>query len=43
VLDQQAWRVFDDALTRPAGDVAGLRELLAGPTVLDATRSDEDQ
>jgi uncharacterized protein (DUF1778 family) len=28
VLDQQAWRVFDEALTRPAGDVAGLRELL---------------
>jgi hypothetical protein len=23
VLDQQAWRVFDEALTRPAGDVAG--------------------
>lgn len=35
VLDQQAWRVFDEALKRPAGDVAGLRELLAGPTVLD--------
>jgi uncharacterized protein (DUF1778 family) len=43
VLDQQAWRVLDEALTRPAGDVAGLRELLAGPTVLDATRPDEDQ
>jgi uncharacterized protein (DUF1778 family) len=35
VLDQQAWRVFDEALVRPSGDVAGLRELLAGPTVLD--------
>jgi len=35
VLDQQAWQVFDEALSRPAGDVAGLRELLAGPTVLD--------
>ena len=30
-----AWRVFDEALNRPAGDVAGLRELLRGPTVLD--------
>jgi uncharacterized protein (DUF1778 family) len=37
VLDQDAWQVFDDALARPAGDVAGLRELLATPTVLDAT------
>lgn len=36
VLDQQAWRVFDEAVTRPAGDVAGLRELLTAPTVLDA-------
>jgi uncharacterized protein (DUF1778 family) len=36
VLDQDAWRVFDEALARPAGDVAGLRELLATPTVLDA-------
>lgn len=35
VLDQQAWRVFDEALERPASDVAGLRELLAEPTVLD--------
>jgi len=35
VLDQDAWRVFDEALTRPAGDVAGLQELLSGPTVLD--------
>lgn len=41
VLDQQAWRVFDEALTRPAGDVAGLRELLAGPTVLDASQTGE--
>jgi uncharacterized protein (DUF1778 family) len=38
VLDQRAWRVFDEALTGPAGDVAGLRELLAGPTVLDAAQ-----
>lgn len=42
VLDQQAWRVFDEALTRPAGDVVGLRELLAGPTVLDAPQSREE-
>jgi len=27
--------VFDEALNRPAGDVAGLREALATPTVLD--------
>lgn len=36
VLDQNAWRVFDEALSRPPSDVAGLRELLAAPTVLDA-------
>jgi uncharacterized protein (DUF1778 family) len=35
VLDQDAWRVFDEALQRPAQDVAGLRELLTRPTVLD--------
>jgi uncharacterized protein (DUF1778 family) len=35
VLDEQAWRIFDEALARPAGDVAGLRELLHTPTVLD--------
>lgn len=35
VLDQAAWQVFDDALQRPAQDIAGLRELLTGPTVLD--------
>ena len=35
VLDQDEWRVFDEALARPAGDVAGLRELLAAPSVLD--------
>jgi uncharacterized protein (DUF1778 family) len=35
VLDQGGWQVFDEALARPAGDVAGLRELLDGPTVLD--------
>lgn len=36
VLDQDAWRVFDEALDRPAQDVAGLPELLTTPTVLDA-------
>jgi len=35
MLDQEAWQVFDEALQRPAQDVAGLRELLTGPTVLD--------
>ncbi|MET7876789.1 DUF1778 domain-containing protein [Micromonospora sp. DT68] len=35
VLDEDAWRVFDEALHEPAQDVAGLRELLTGPTVLD--------
>lgn len=35
VLDEDAWRVFDDAVQRPAQDVAGLRELLTEPTVLD--------
>jgi uncharacterized protein (DUF1778 family) len=28
LLDEQAWRVFDDALARPARNVAGLREPL---------------
>ena len=35
VLDEDAWRVFDDAVQRPAQDVGGLRELLTEPTVLD--------
>lgn len=35
LLDEDAWRVFDGALDRPACDVAGLRELLSTPTVLD--------
>ena len=30
---------FDEALDRPARDVSGLRELLAGPTVLDDPES----
>jgi uncharacterized protein (DUF1778 family) len=39
ILDQDAWRVFDEALARPAADVAGLRDLLTTPTVLDAAQS----
>ncbi|MFC7549154.1 DUF1778 domain-containing protein [Plantactinospora sp. GCM10030261] len=35
LLDEDAWRVFDEALGRPAQDLAGLRELLSTPTVLD--------
>lgn len=35
VLDEDAWQVFDQALSRPAADVPGLRELLSTPTVLD--------
>jgi uncharacterized protein (DUF1778 family) len=35
VLDEQAWQVFDQALSRPASEVPGLRELLSAPTVLD--------
>jgi uncharacterized protein (DUF1778 family) len=35
LLDEDAWRAFDEALERPAQEVAGLRELLAGSTVLD--------
>src|SRR5258707_1370502 len=34
-LDEHAWRVFDQALSRPAAEVRGLRELLSAPTVLD--------
>jgi uncharacterized protein (DUF1778 family) len=36
LLGEDAWQVFDEALQRPEQDVAGLRELLAAPTVLDA-------
>lgn len=35
VLDEQSWQLFDQALSRPAADVPGLRELLSTPTVLD--------
>jgi uncharacterized protein (DUF1778 family) len=41
VLDQDAWQVFDEALARPATDVAGLRELLSEPTVLDSAPAGE--
>ena len=41
VLDQEAWQVFDEALSRPAGDVAGLRELLNTPTALDGRLGDK--
>lgn len=34
-LDQLAWKIFDEMLARPASDVAGLRELLTGLTVLN--------
>lgn len=43
VLDQPAWQVFDDALTRPAVEVAGLRDLLTGPTVLDVSPPGADR
>jgi uncharacterized protein (DUF1778 family) len=35
VLDEQAWQVFDQALSRDAAEVPGLRELLSTPPVLD--------
>src|SRR5262249_15986140 len=35
VLDEESWQAFDDALTRPAADVPGLRDLLHSSTVLD--------
>lgn len=35
VLDEAGWQAFDRALERPEGEVAGLRELLSEPTVLD--------
>lgn len=39
VLDEQAWQAFDEALSRPAAEVPGLRELLDTPTVLDEEKS----
>ncbi|GIE74267.1 hypothetical protein Aph02nite_02170 [Actinoplanes philippinensis] len=35
LLDETAWRAFDEALERPAQEVGGLRELLSSPAVLD--------
>jgi uncharacterized protein (DUF1778 family) len=35
VLAEDAWRVFDEALSGPARDVPGLRDLLSTSTVLD--------
>lgn len=35
LLDEESWQVFDEAMERPEQDVAGLRELLSQPTVLD--------
>lgn len=35
VLDEAGWQEFDRALERPAAEVAGLRELLSEPTILD--------
>jgi len=43
VLDQDAWRVFDEVLARPAQEVAGLRELLTTPTVLDSPLGDDQR
>jgi len=43
VLDDNAWRAFDEALARPAGDVAGLRELLITPTVLDEAQTSDQR
>lgn len=43
VLDDDGWRLFDEALERPAQEVAGLRELLTTPTVLDAPPADDQQ
>jgi uncharacterized protein (DUF1778 family) len=34
-LNEQDWQLFDQALSRPAAEVPGLRELLSVPTVLD--------
>jgi uncharacterized protein (DUF1778 family) len=41
LLDEDAWRVFDEALRGPAEEVAGLRELMTQPTVLDLPASGE--
>jgi hypothetical protein len=36
----EAWQMFDQALSRPAAEVAGLRELLSAPTVLDESATE---
>ncbi|HZN17179.1 MAG TPA: DUF1778 domain-containing protein [Micromonosporaceae bacterium] len=43
VLDEEAWQVFDEALTRPVSDIPGLRELLHSPTVLDVPQAGGEQ
>jgi uncharacterized protein (DUF1778 family) len=40
VLDEQAWQVFDQALSRPPAEVPGLRDLLSAATVLDQDAKD---
>jgi uncharacterized protein (DUF1778 family) len=44
VLNEQAWQAFDQALSRPAGEVPGLRELLSGPSAsLDVTAAESEE
>ena len=43
LLDEGGWRVFDEALNRPAQEVAGLRELMTTPTALDVPPSGASQ
>jgi uncharacterized protein (DUF1778 family) len=43
VLDDDAWRVFDEALARSASDVARLRALLTAPTVLDDAQTRDER
>jgi uncharacterized protein (DUF1778 family) len=40
LLDEDAWRAFDEALEGPERDVTGLRELLTEPTILDTAPKD---
>ncbi len=40
VLDEAAWREFDQALDGPAADVPGLSKLLSDRTVLDPREPD---
>jgi len=40
LLDEDAWRAFDEALEGPQRDVTGLRELLTEPTILDTAPKD---